>query len=142
MKCPACHKSMIVVEYHSVELDYCPACHGTWFDKGELELLFRSMELDDKPSLLESIATQPETESSEKKRKCPICQHHMQKHVLGSSPQILVDLCSRKHGLWFDSGELHRLVQGMGAGDVTEYCSEQEMLVFLGEAFEAEDSCK
>jgi len=53
LKCPVCHEPMIVVEYQSIELDYCSSCHGTWFDKGELELLLRSMELDEKPGLLE-----------------------------------------------------------------------------------------
>lgn len=141
MKCPVCHEPMIVVEYQSIELDYCSSCHGTWFDKGELELLLRSMELDEKPGLLESIALQPEADSAEKKRKCPICQHHMQKHFIGSSPKILVDLCTKNHGLWFDKGEIHHLVKSMGSGETTEYSSEQELLIFLGEAFEAEESC-
>jgi Zn-finger nucleic acid-binding protein len=141
LKCPACHNSMIVVEYHSIELDYCASCHGTWFDKGELELLMRSMELDDSPNLLERIAGQPEIPSTENKRKCPICRRNMKKHFVGSSPQVLVDHCTKQHGLWFDSGELHHLVGSMEAGDITEYSSEQELLVFLGEAFEAEGNC-
>lgn len=39
MDCPVCKKSLIVVERDNIELDYCIACKGFWFDAGELGLL-------------------------------------------------------------------------------------------------------
>ena len=39
MKCPACHSALIVIEREEIEVDWCPSCHGLWFDEGELELL-------------------------------------------------------------------------------------------------------
>ena len=38
MICPACRSAMVIVEYDDIELDYCTACKGVWFDAGELEL--------------------------------------------------------------------------------------------------------
>ena len=40
MKCPTCHDAtLIVMDRQGVEIDYCPACHGIWLDRGELEKL-------------------------------------------------------------------------------------------------------
>ena len=39
MKCPACDTPLVVVEREEIELDWCAACRGLWFDEGELELL-------------------------------------------------------------------------------------------------------
>ena len=46
MICPVCRKSMLVVEYSEIELDYCDTCKGVWFDSGELELLLESEKPD------------------------------------------------------------------------------------------------
>ena len=34
--CPACGINMNLIAYKDVELDFCGACHGVWFDKDEL----------------------------------------------------------------------------------------------------------
>ncbi len=39
MECPVCRETMVVIEYRSIELDYCVGCMGVWFDQGEIELL-------------------------------------------------------------------------------------------------------
>jgi Zn-finger nucleic acid-binding protein len=138
LKCPACTKQMIVVEYHNIELDYCSSCHGTWFDRGEMELLLRSMELDETPNLLERISSQEEVSTSEEKRRCPICRRSMKKQAIGSNPQITIDYCAKNHGIWFDAGELRHLTNNLRPGEISEYSSEQELLIFLGEVFEVD----
>ncbi len=137
MKCPVCKEQMIVVEYHNIELDCCTNCHGTWFDNEELDLLFRSMEMNDAEGFVERLVIQPEAPSDEAKRRCPICKRKMKKQLIGSDPQVLVDCCPKNHGLWFDEGEVHHLVNSLNPGKIAEYNSEQELLVFLGEVFDA-----
>ena len=39
MKCPVCEKTLIVVERDKIELDWCHACGGFWFDADEWRLL-------------------------------------------------------------------------------------------------------
>ena len=46
MDCPACSAPMIVIERQGIELDYCPACRGLWFDADELELLAETYDID------------------------------------------------------------------------------------------------
>lgn len=139
MKCPVCDESMIVVEYHNIELDYCQKCHGSWFDHGELDLLLHSMELEGSIALLDRIVHQPQAATQEENHKCPVCRHRMQKHTIGNAPEITVDVCPREHGIWFDAGEIHRLVSGLAGHAPSEYGSEQELVTFLGEVFEAEE---
>ncbi len=108
MDCPVCKDAMVVLELQDVEVDHCFGCSGIWLDAGELELLIddaqRSMEL------LESFEI--DKKCPEAKRKCPICYKKMQKVVIGKDkPQLLIDRCRKKHGLWFDGGELQDILK-------------------------------
>jgi Zn-finger nucleic acid-binding protein len=135
MICPACKSDTIVVEYHRIELDYCPSCHGVWFDSGELELLLDSAGLESPVSMLAGLAGSGRASSKEKRRRCPICLRKMRKTVIGREPEIVLDVCSRGDGLWFDGGELDLLV-GQLAGKTGEKTTPQrEVLAFLREVF-------
>ncbi len=37
MKCPKCGADLTTSEYHGIQVDRCPECHGVWFDAGEVE---------------------------------------------------------------------------------------------------------
>jgi hypothetical protein len=41
MKCPKCGSDLRTEEYHGIEIDRCPECHGMWLDAGEAEDLLR-----------------------------------------------------------------------------------------------------
>lgn len=109
MDCPVCKDSaMITLELDEVEIDYCTICSGIWLDAGELEILLG--EPQKAKGLLQSFKI--DTDSTEKPRKCPICDKKMQKIIVGSStPVLLIDKCSRGDGLWFDKGELNDIFE-------------------------------
>ena len=135
MRCPACNNLMIVVEHENIELDYCVNCSGVWFDAGELELLVETMELEGTSLSLDDILTSPEAESAEKKRKCPICGGKMKKATVGHEPEVLIDVCSRGDGLWFDSGEVGQLITQL----TDKSDSQGRVITFLGEVFTARE---
>ncbi|MBC8274740.1 MAG: zf-TFIIB domain-containing protein [Chloroflexi bacterium] len=137
MICPACKEDMIVVEYNNIELDYCNDCHGVWFDSTELELLLQSMSLDSQNLLLDDILKSPEAMTQEKKRKCPICGQKMKKTIIGKHPGLLVDICPQEHGLWFDGGEVAQLLKHLTGKQLAGQDSQQQVISFLGEVFEA-----
>jgi Zn-finger nucleic acid-binding protein len=138
MICPACKSDMIVVEHHKIELDYCTKCRGVWFDAGELELLLESAGLEGVEPLLAGLASSPEAESKEKKRKCPICVRKMRKVLFGQEPEILLDICRRGDGVWFDGGELAQLVKQLAVKAGEKTSPQQEILAFLREVFKTE----
>ncbi len=110
MKCPVCNVDMVVVEHKKIELDYCVKCSGVWFDSGELELLLDRVETE--AGTPPGVDLKPhETESAEKRRRCPLCRQRMKKALIGEKPAMLVDTCPRGEGLWFDGGELEQVIR-------------------------------
>ena len=137
MKCPVCKCDMIVIEYRSIELDYCTECQGVWFDTGELELLLSSYHMKDIQSFLESLAGGTEARSKEKERKCPICGRGMKKTRIGGQPGVLIDICRQEHGLWFDGGEVIQLLGQITAGQTAATDSGDEVIRFMWEVFQS-----
>jgi Zn-finger nucleic acid-binding protein len=138
MICPVCKKDMIVVEHSNVELDYCLNCHGVWFDSDELELLLKIMNLDTPDLLLSHILSQEETETEEKKKRCPICRRKMKKTTIGKRPEILVDVCTRRDGLWFDGGEVLQLVKELAEKKKpADREGQHKVMSFMAEVFKA-----
>lgn len=115
MHCPRCQSDLIVVEYHSIELDYCPECEGLWFDSGEMGLVATQMsgsECD--------VLPQAKAETKEARLKCPECHKAMDKRLLGATNTIIADVCPLCDGLWLDHGELEQVVAGMQPSGETD----------------------
>ena len=126
---------MIVVEHEKIELDYCLSCSGVWFDTGELELLMKTMQLEGNSLSLDNILTSHEAKSLEKKRKCPICGKKMKKAIVGQEPEVLIDVCPKEDGLWFDGGELDQLINQSVELTGVKSASQERILTFLKVTF-------
>ena len=134
MICPVCHKGALIVEYQNIELDYCPVCHGVWFDAGELELLVEAAGLGDHRSYLDNIINAPEAATPEKKRKCPICYQKMKKTYIDADKKVLIDVCHAGDGIWFDGGEVNQLVKTL-LEKLPDKGASQGVLTFIGDMF-------
>lgn len=134
MFCPSCKNAMIVVEHNRIELDYCPHCHGVWFDSGELELWLKSMGRVDGDRFFADILKSPETETAEKERKCPICHQKMRKIATGRQPALLIDACPHGNGLWFDGGEVGHLLKELPGKPAD---TQPAVAAFLADVFQA-----
>lgn len=130
MNCPACQTALVVVEREGIELDWCLACRGLWFDEGELELLGeqagRSLQVAD-------LGRDQAASSTRGRRRCPRCPQRMEQLQLdiGGEEVVEIDRCP-DHGFWLDQGELGRIMGGL---DRTEDTDEGLVLEFLGETF-------
>jgi len=124
---------MIVVEHDRIELDYCSNCSGVWFDAGELELMLERLELAGSQLSLADIMTSPQASTAEKQRRCPICNRKMRKVTIGQSPQVMIDVCPRGDGLWFDGGEVSQIIAQCDTQAGTEADSKERILTFLGD---------
>ena len=136
MNCPACKGIVVVVEYERIELDYCTNCSGVWFDAGELELLAERLSLDGETLLLRDIMGLPDDKVPEKPRRCPVCGKKMIKVHVGDDPRVLLDVCPRQDGIWFDSGEVSQVLSQLKSRGST-MGKEGRVISFLGEVFEA-----
>ncbi len=127
MDCPVCKSAMITLELHDVEIDFCCDCNGIWLDSGEIELLIADAQQTQK--LLDSFKT--EKNLTEKLRKCPICLKKMQKiSVSQSETPLIIDKCSKNHGLWFDKGELKKIIS------IGQFDSQKKIQSILNDMFD------
>jgi uncharacterized protein len=138
MICPTCKSDMIVLEYDSIELDYCTECNGVWFDAGELDLLLQSIDIDSDCPFLKDLVNASEAESPEKKRKCPICNKKMKKVSFGQKQAIIIDVCQQGDGLWLDGGELEQLIKHLSEKTQEGSEAQQQVTAFLGKVFKAQ----
>ena len=128
MQCPSCKQPLIVVERDGIEVDWCLACKGLWFDDGELELLAEKTGRTLDP---EDVGRESAGSHAEALRRCPRCDKKMEKALVGRRDPVLVDRCER-HGVWLDAGELGSIVAQLDAAGI----SDQAIIVeFLGETF-------
>jgi len=139
MICPVCEYDMIVLEYRSIELDYCNNCKGIWFDSGELELLLQSQGLEETKTFLDDVLNFQEVSSPERKRDCPICGRRMKKTAIGRQSEIIIDICRDEHGLWFDGGEVTQLMRHLAAEHPAKLDSGDQVIGFLEEVFKRPD---
>jgi Zn-finger nucleic acid-binding protein len=137
MICPTCRAVMIVVEQDKVEVDHCINCAGVWFDSGELVLMLERLGLDSHALSLAGAADLPEAKSAEKKRRCPVCGRKMKKALIGREPAILIDVCPKGDGLWFDGGEVRQTIEQCAPKPGAGLDSGNRVLCFLGDTFKA-----
>jgi len=101
----------MILELRDVEIDYCSLCQGVWLDAGEIELILEGARQKDE--LLRSFQAAPDC--GEKLCRCPICRKSMDK-VSVKNGTLIIDRCAGNDGLWFDKGELRRMLE-MGFGE-------------------------
>jgi Zn-finger nucleic acid-binding protein len=136
MLCPVCRKVMIIVENNRIELDYCPQCGGIWFDTTELELFLEAAGLPGADFSPEALLRLPEVKETPHPRKCPICHKKMRDVAIGE-PAIIIDVCRRGQGIWFDGGEVQQLITQLAAKSPSKKDASRRVLEFLGDTFKA-----
>lgn len=129
MRCPTCRRDLLVVEWRRIELDHCPACRGTWFDAGELDLLLAGGGGEGGRGV-EELLKLPPAESREKRVRCPRCDRRMLKAAVGGAQApdsaqaphdaphdapVVIDVCPAGDGFWFDRGEVGALAAALAA---------------------------
>jgi Zn-finger nucleic acid-binding protein len=103
-------------------LDECPVCGGVWLESKVFASLVESR---DQQARLEALDTAEITldaappgrasvplplRSPRQYIPCPDCRQLMNRKNFGAVSGVLVDVC-KPHGIWFDSGELGRVMK-------------------------------
>ncbi|MCE1248334.1 MAG: zf-TFIIB domain-containing protein [Firmicutes bacterium] len=106
MDCPSCVLPMNTQIFYNIEIDACKMCGGLWFDRHELAAYIKNRKIPFK--LLSGYCLDDRRKIiGEGSRKCPRCQKNMQvvNHI-----DVNVDYCNDCSGLWFDRGELSKIL--------------------------------
>jgi Zn-finger nucleic acid-binding protein len=105
---------MVAFELDGVEIDRCVACHGTWLDHGELQLIAR---LAGAASGSLTLALNEAKGLRGGRRRCPRCIRKLDTVAVGSPAPLEIDRCPGGCGLWLDDGEMHQLIARFDEGE-------------------------
>jgi Zn-finger nucleic acid-binding protein len=113
-RCPACHAACIAFGGSSGRVCECTTCGGQFVEHALLEELLERRELyrvvTRKPPPRQNPLDHPVVYL-----KCPVCATAMNRNNFGGKSGVVVDVCPR-HGVWFDPGELPRILDFVQAG--------------------------
>jgi Zn-finger nucleic acid-binding protein len=112
-------------------LDECHRCGGVWVENKVFESLVKNRDqqarleaaavpeitLDDRRALSSKVAMA--SRSAREYIPCPDCRQLMNRKNFATISGVLVDLC-KPHGIWFDAGELGRIVRFVMRGGLIE----------------------
>ena len=106
MRCPKCRSDMELLMIDGTEIDRCSACHGLWFDAGELSKVSNKKAA---AALDIGDVTTGKKQNQIEHYRCPRCAGPMNRLVDPTQPHIWFEQCGSCHGSYFDAGELSDL---------------------------------
>ena len=109
LMCPRCNIPLDIKQWKWLELDVCPMCHGSWFDKWEIKAYLGLSKKD----LIDYIPFE-ERKREDSGLPCPTCGKNLWTLKANSVFPFDIDMCNAEKGYWFDVGELDL------AGKITE----------------------
>lgn len=111
--CPACRIAFEQYAGDSGSLFDCTRCGAQFVEHALLKSLFERQAV----YTLQSRRNAERVSSREPVvyRPCPFCHTIMNRKNFGRSSGVVVDICSR-HGVWFDAGELPRVIDFVRSG--------------------------
>ena len=123
--CPVCvgvmmEKKAVGDRSVAVTLDYCPRCGGLWFDRGEVGRVAQRHASVVQPLLIDKgVRVKPPCQGCgtpldrnaescgvcgrRNVLSCPVCDERMDRV---DRDGLVLDVCKRCHGVWFDNAEL------------------------------------
>lgn len=120
LPCPACEAPFVGIPTEaSGRVHECTACGGQWVDHTSLRTLFER-----RVRLCLDWGRRPDALSADSANRvrylpCPMCRQLMNRRNFGERSGVIVDVC-RSHGVYFDPGELPRVLAFVARGGLEE----------------------
>jgi Zn-finger nucleic acid-binding protein len=123
-QCPSCRVPMLHGTLRYIPLHECGKCYGLWLGTAAFEQICRHAEQQAAALGSAQPVGGPAALGPVRYVPCPQCNELMHRLNFARCSGVIVDVC-RKHGTWFDSNELHRIVQFIRAGGL-DRCRDRE----------------
>jgi Zn-finger nucleic acid-binding protein len=111
-KCPRCDEMLGARRVEDMVVDECVACHGLWLDHVAVKRIVTDRQQARAESLLGALPSTLKYEPQPAGKmyiKCPACLVVMNRRLFAAGSGVVVDIC-REHGVFFDIGELPRII--------------------------------
>jgi Zn-finger nucleic acid-binding protein len=115
-KCPRCAIGLKKLDIDKISLGECTRCDGVWSEAETFEKI--CLDRDERSAALTFFGNRPVTEPAKVPIRyvaCPVCKQLMNRSNFARSSGVIIDLC-KEHGVWFDAGELPKIVQFIESG--------------------------
>ncbi len=112
--------SLAGLEIGGVRVDACQRCDGRFVTS---ETMRSILEHDGVIAELRAVlprAANPWAEGGRVYVKCPVCETLMNRRQYAQGSQVVIDWC-KHHGIWFDAGELPRVLDFVAAGGLLRW---------------------
>ncbi len=125
--CPECKRPLEPAKVGSVTLDECTRCGGLWIDTTSFHRICE--ETEQQAVVLEAALSRPQPLAAPAPPQgywpCPECRRLMNRQNFARVSGVLVDVC-KGHGVWFNQGELRRVVEFIRAGGMDRARAREE----------------
>lgn len=136
--CPRCKIKLGLLQIGETSMRECERCDGMWADVATFEHLCATSE--ERSAVLGFLGERNRTvepSSTISYVPCPDCGQLMNRSNFAKASGVIIDIC-KQHGVWFDAGELPRIIEfiqkgGMGIAREREKMAidaEREMMRF------------
>ncbi|MBN1520959.1 MAG: zf-TFIIB domain-containing protein [Candidatus Aureabacteria bacterium] len=109
MNCPSCRRELVKKKLEKFEIADCNFCKGLWIDSFTFDKL-KEFESPFSPLLKINIWEDAEKHKViPSSKSCPQCEKKLYKTEYADS-HVHLDICPFCHGIWFDRGELEKVI--------------------------------
>ncbi|HMJ10644.1 MAG TPA: zf-TFIIB domain-containing protein [Polyangiaceae bacterium] len=112
--CPTCSAPLEKFQSGPGSLHDCGRCGGQFVEHALLRELLERRQLYGETLRQRHVAQNP-LKQPLRYVKCPECSELMNRRNFGRTSGVIIDICHR-HGIWFDAGELPRILAFVEAG--------------------------
>lgn len=131
-ECPRCKRSLDSLSIGSTQVRECTRCGGFWTSVDTFESICADKERQS--AVINFIGSKPGEIANQRPISyvpCPDCKQLMNRSNFARSSGVIIDLC-KEHGVWFDSGELPRIIEFIDKGGLAR-SREKEMIELKNE---------
>lgn len=101
MKCPKCPSVLSPTSADRVDLNFCPDCRGSWFDKDDPAFL---------SELRDDFPNPPEPPPAQATGfVCPRCDSKMEELAFSPLQELRLNRCPACRGVWLDKVEWRKV---------------------------------
>ena len=123
-RCPRCGgegRALVANLVGDTLLDQCNDCGGLWVDQAAFEKILEARKRQQTvEAVLGQVAPRAQVASAAVVYlRCPDCSTVMTRRNFGKRSGVLIDVCTA-HGVWFDHGELPRIIEFVRGGGLEE----------------------
>lgn len=120
LACPRCTTALVGRRIEDVVVHECPDCDGVFLDENAIGLVVQDHENKRARAILAGLpkrAHSPLPKDGKMYVKCPTCSTMMNRKQFAARVAVVVDVC-RKHGTFFDAGELPAIIEYAQSGEL------------------------